>query len=258
MIYLKNAHQLESMRKAGALLFEVLCRLKEAIKPGTTTAALDVYAEQLIRKHKAVPSFLGYRGYPASICASLNEQVVHGIPSDHVVLKEGDILSVDCGLVLDGWQADSAFTAGIGAISPEARKLIDVTEECFFKGIRQAKAGNRLGDIGHAVQSHAESHGYGVVRDLTGHGIGRSMHEEPSIPNFGSQGQGPKIRAGMTLAIEPMIAAGDYPVRELDDGWTFVTADGSLCSHYEHTIAVNEQGLPELLTYPGFALTEEG
>lgn len=257
MIYLKNMQQLDCMRRAGALLYEILCRLKEAIKPGMSTAELDVYAEQMILKHKAVPSFLDYQGYPASICASVNEQVVHGIPAGDVILREGDILSVDCGLVLEGWQADSAFTVGIGEISSEARQLIDVTEECFFKGVRQALSGNHLGDIGHAVQSYAESFGFGVVRDLTGHGIGRNMHEEPSVPNFGKPGHGTKLRAGMTLAIEPMITLAGYAVEELEDGWTIVTKDGSLCSHYEHTIAVNENGLPELLTYPGFALTEE-
>ncbi|MBR6569128.1 MAG: type I methionyl aminopeptidase [Clostridia bacterium] len=257
MIYLKNKQQLDCMRRSGALLYEVLCRLREAVKPGMTTAELDVYAEQLIRKHKAIPSFLDYQGYPASICASVNDEVVHGIPSDLAVLKEGDVLSIDCGLILDGWQADSAFTMGIGAITPENQKLIDVTEESFFKGIRKAVAGNHLGDIGYAVQSYAESFGYGVVRDLTGHGIGRNMHEEPSVPNFGRPGHGTRLRAGMTLAIEPMITMGDYHVAQLDDGWTIVTEDGSVCSHYEHTIAVNEKGLPELMTYPGYVLTED-
>ena len=257
MIYLKNAQQLDCMRKSGALLYEVLCRLREAIKPGMSTAELDVYAEQLIRKHKAIPSFLDYQGYPASICASVNDEVVHGIPADDVILKEGDVLSVDCGLILDGWQADSAFTVGISEITAENRKLIEVTEESFFKGIRQAIDGNHLGDIGHAVQSYAESFGYGVVRDLTGHGIGRNMHEDPSVPNFGKPGRGVRLRAGMTLAIEPMIAMGDYHVAELDDGWTIVTEDGSICSHYEHTIAINEKGLPEILTYPGYVLREE-
>lgn len=257
MIYLKNAQQLDCMRKSGALLYEVLCRLREAIKPGMSTAELDVYAEQLIRKHKAIPSFLDYQGYPASICASVNDEVVHGIPSEDMILKEGDVLSVDCGLILDGWQADSAFTVGVGEISAENQKLIAVTEESFFKGIRQAIAKNHLGDIGYAVQSHAESHGYGVVRDLTGHGIGRNMHEDPSVPNFGRPGHGTRLRAGMTLAIEPMITMGDYHVAQLDDGWTIVTEDGSVCSHYEHTIAINEHGLPELLTYPGYVLTEE-
>jgi len=256
MIYLKNAHQLECMRKAGALLYEIICRLKEAIRPGMSTAALDVYAEQLILKNKASPSFLGYQGYPASLCTSVNEQVVHGIPSDSAILKEGDILSVDCGLVLDGWQADCAFTAGIGEITPQARQLINVTEECFFRGALMAIQGNHVGDIGHAVQSHAESFGYGVIRDLTGHGIGRNMHEEPSVPNFGKPGHGPKLRAGMTIAVEPMIAMGGYPVEVLEDGWTAVTRDRSLCSHYEHTLDINEEGLPELLTWPGYTLTE--
>lgn len=257
MIYLKNPQQIECMRKAGALLYDVLCRLREAIKPGMSTAELDVYAEQLIRKHKALPSFLDYNGYPASICTSINEEVVHGIPSDRVILKDGDVLSVDCGLILDGWQSDSAFTVGVGNVSPENQKLINVTEECFFKGVRKALSGNHLGDIGHAVQTYAEGFGYGVIRDLTGHGIGRNMHEEPSVPNFGREGHGVKLRPGMTLAIEPMIAKGDYHVAELEDGWTVVTEDSSVCSHYEHTIVINENGLPELLSYPGFALTEE-
>jgi len=257
MIYLKNKQQLDCMRRSGALLYEVLCRLREAIKPGMTTAELDVYAEQLIRKQKAIPSFLDYQGYPASICASINDEVVHGIPSETAVLKEGDILSVDCGLILDGWQSDSAFTVGVGTITPEKQKLIDVTEESFFKGIRQAIAGNHIGDIGYAVQDYAESFGYGVVRDLTGHGIGRNMHEDPSVPNFGRPGHGTRLRAGMTLAIEPMIAMGDYHVAQLDDGWTIVTEDGSVCSHYEHTIAINEKGLPEILSYPGYVLTED-
>lgn len=257
MIYLKNAEQIDLMRKAGALLFEVLCRLREAIKPDVSTAALDVYAEQLIRKHGAIPSFLDYQGYPASICASLNDEVVHGIPSDSTILKAGDVLSVDCGLILDGWQADSAFTMGVGEIAPEKQQLIDVTEECFFKGARQALNGNHLGDIGAAIQDYAESFDYGVIRDLTGHGIGRAMHEDPSVPNFGRPGHGVRLRPGMTLAIEPMIAMGTWRVEQLEDGWTVVTQDGSVCSHYEHTILINEKGLPELLTFPGFALTEE-
>ncbi len=257
MIYLKNAEQLQCMRKSGGLLYEVLCRLREAIKPGMSTTELDVYAEQLIRKHKAIPSFLDYQGYPASICASINDEVVHGIPADDVIIQEGDVLSVDCGLILDGWQADSAFTVGVGQISAEKQQLIDVTEQCFFKGARQAINGAHLGDIGHAVQQHAESFGYGVIRDLTGHGIGRNMHEEPSIPNFGRAGHGVRLRAGMTICIEPMITNGGYWVSQLDDGWTVVTDDGSICSHYEHTLAINEKGLPELLTFPGFVLTEE-
>ena len=251
MIILKNPKQIEKMRVAGRLLYEVLCKLREAIKPGMTTAALDAYAEELIRRNKAIPSFLGYQGFPSTICASVDEQVVHGIPSDKTVLQEGSILSVDCGLILDGWQADSAFSVGVGQVSEEKQKLMDVTEACFFAGARQAVAGNRLGDIGYAVQQLAESHGYGVVRDLTGHGIGRNLHEDPSVPNFGEMGRGVKLRSGMTLAIEPMIALQSYEVFQEDDGWTIVTQDRSPCSHYEHTIAISD-GLPELLTYPGF------
>lgn len=251
MISIKNPAQLEKMRAAGHLLHDIMQKLREAIRPGETTAAIDAYAEELIRRAGATPSFQGYRGYPASICASVNEQVVHGIPSDRQVLSEGSILSVDCGLVLDGWQADSAFTVGIGDISPQLKRLIEVTEECFFEGARQAIAGNRVGDIGHAVQTLAESKGYGVIRDLTGHGIGRSMHEDPSVPNFGEPGRGARLKAGITIAVEPMISLGTWQVRELDDGWTIVTLDGSACAHYEHTLAILEEGPPELLTLPG-------
>lgn len=256
MIYLKNAEQLQAMRKAGAALYEVECRLREAVKPGMSTAELDAYALSLIRKAKAIPSFLDYEGYPASICASINDEVVHGIPSEEIFIREGDVLSIDCGLILDGWQSDSAFTVGVGAITPENQKLIDVTEECFFRGVRQAVNGAHLSDIGHAVQVHAESHGYGVVRDLTGHGIGRAMHEDPSVPNYGKPGHGVKLRPGMTIAVEPMITMGDWRVSVLEDGWTVVTQDGSVCSHYEHTIAINEHGLPELLSYPGYVFSE--
>ena len=252
MIYLKNAQQLDCMRKSGALLYEVLCRLREAIKPGMSTAELDVYAEQLIRKHKAIPSFLDYQGYPASICASVNDEVVHGIPADDVILKEGDVLSVDCGLILDGWQSDSAFTAGVGQISTEAQRLIDITEECFWRAARQCVAGNRLGDVGHACQEYAESNGCGVIRDLTGHGIGREMHEDPPVYNYGIAGKGLKLRKGMTIAVEPMISAGDWRVTCDPDQWCYRTRDRSLCSHYEHTLAINEEGLPEILTLPGF------
>lgn len=251
MISLKNPAQLEKMRAAGKLLYEIMQRLREVIRPGECTAAIDAFAEEQIRRHHAVPSFLDYRGYPKSICTSIDDEVVHGIPSDSVVLKEGSILSLDCGLVLDGWQADSAFTVGIGRISPEKQKLIEVTEACFFAGARAATGGNRLGDIGHAVQTLAESHGFGVIRALTGHGIGRAMHEDPSVPNFGSPGQGVRLKPGMTIAIEPMIALGGYGVREMDDGWTIKTADGLACAHYEHTIAITN-GLPEILTLPGY------
>lgn len=256
MIYLKSAAQIAVMRKAGALLYDVLMEVRQAVKPSVTTKALDGLAEKLIRDKNAIPSFLGYRGFPATLCTSLNEQVVHGIPSDSVVLKEGDILSVDCGLILDGWQSDSAFTVGVGSVSPEKQALIDVTEQCFFAGARQALNGGRLQDISHAIQTLAESHGYGVVRELVGHGIGRDMHEEPSVPNFGRAGQGVRLREGMTLAVEPMIAMRDPSVMELSDKWTVATIDQSPCAHYEHTLAINEHGLPELLSFPGYVFTE--
>ena len=251
MITLKNFRQIDKMREAGHLLYDVMLKLREAIKPGMTTAALDAYAEELIRRSHAEPSFLNYHGFPKSICASVDDKVVHGIPSDDEVLHEGSILSVDCGLVLDGWQADSAFTVGIGDISLEKKRLIEVTEQCFFEGARQAIDGARMGDVGAAVQQLAEKHGYGVIRSLTGHGIGRNMHEDPSVPNYGEKGRGVRLRSGMTIAIEPMIAMGDYNVVQLSDGWTVVTRDGSVCAHYEHTIAV-AGGLPEILTLPGF------
>ena len=252
MISLKNPDQIGKMRVAGALLYEVLQQVRAAVKPGVTTAQLNNLAEKLIRRSHAIPSFLNYEGYPASICASVDDAVVHGIPSTKQVLREGQIISIDCGLILDGWQADSAFTVGVGEISAEAQKLIDVTEECFWRAARQAVAGNRLGDVGHACQELAESHGYGVIRDLTGHGIGREMHEDPPVYNYGIPGKGLRLRAGMTIAIEPMISAGDWRVTCDADQWTYRTRDRSLCSHYEHTLAINEEGLPEVLTFPGF------
>ena len=251
MISIKNAAQLDKMRQAGRLLHEVMQKLREVIRPGETTAAIDAFAEELIRRAGAIPSFLNYRGFPASICASIDDAVVHGIPSESGVLTEGSIISIDCGLILDGWQADSAFTVGVGSISPELTSLIQVTEQCFFEGVRQAISGNRVGDIGHAVQTLAEAQGYGVIRDLTGHGIGRNMHEDPSVPNFGEPGRGARLKPGMTLAVEPMISLGSWQVREMDDGWTIKTLDGSPCAHYEHTIAVTAEGLPEILTLPG-------
>ena len=256
MISLKNAAQIEKMRDAGKILREVEDELRLAIKPGVTTAELDVMAERLIRKNRAIPSSLHYEGYPCSICASLNDEVVHGIPSDRRVLKEGDILSVDCTVLYDGWQADSAFTAGVGEISEEARKLIRVTEECFWKAVRQCIVGNRLGDVGHAVEAHARANGFSPIREFTGHGIGRAMHEDPAVYNFGEPGHGMRLRRGMTLAVEPMIAAGDWHLSVDDDGWCARTVDHSLTSHYEHTIAINEEGLPDILTLPGFSWEE--
>ena len=257
MISLKNPDQIGKMRKAGALLYEVLQQVRAAVKPGVTTAQLNDLAEKLIRRNHAIPSFLNYEGYPASICASVDDAVVHGIPSAKQVLREGQIISIDCGLILDGWQSDSAFTVGVGEISEAAQRLIDITEECFWRSARQAVAGNRLGDVGHACQAFAEANGCGVIRDLTGHGIGREMHEDPPVYNFGIPGKGLKLRKGMTIAIEPMISAGDWRVTCDADQWCYRTRDRSLCSHYEHTIAINESGLPEILTYPDFVWKEE-
>ena len=248
MITIKSAPQIEKMRAAGALLHDVLQALKAAVQPGVTTLELDRMAETMIREAGAVPSFKGYEGFPFSICASVDEQVVHGFANDKP-LESGQLLSIDCGLVYDGWQADSAFSVGIGEVSSEVQKLMDVTEECFWKAVEVVKPGNRLGDIGNAVQTHAEAHGYGVIRDMCGHGIGREMHEDPNVPNYGRAGHGIRLREGMTIAIEPMIALGDYHIRILKDGWTCVTRDGSFCSHYEHTIAVTDKGA-RILTLP--------
>ena len=251
MITLKNPAQIAKMRSAGHLLYDILQSIREVIKAGESTVAIDAYAEEKIRRAGAVPSFLNYQGYPKSICASIDDEVVHGIPSDEVALMEGSILSIDCGLILDGWQADSAFTMAIGEVTPQKAELIRVTEECFFKGAAMAIDGNRIGDIGSAVQKLAESHRFGVVRELTGHGIGRNMHEDPSVPNYGLPGHGARLKNGMVIAIEPMITLGSYRVMEMEDGWTIKTIDGSACAHYEHTVAVTPQG-PELLTFPGY------
>ncbi|MGN0772751.1 MAG: type I methionyl aminopeptidase [Candidatus Ventricola sp.] len=256
MITIKNSAQIAKMREAGAMLHEVLTQLRGKIQPGVTTHELDAFAEKLIRSFGAIPSFLNYEGFPASICASVDSQVVHGIPSKKTVLKEGQIISVDCGLILDGWQSDSAFTAPVGKVSEEAQRLMDVTEESFFEALKVAREGNRISDIGHAVQQYVEERGFSTVRALCGHGIGREMHEDPQVPNYGIPGHGVRLRRGMTICIEPMIAAGDYHVKTLRDGWTVVTTDGSLCSHYEHTILITD-GEPELLSYPGYHKEEK-
>ena len=249
MITIKSSEEICKMRKAGALLHEVLDQLKTMIEPGVTTAHLDQEAERLIRGAGAIPSFKGYEGFPASICASVNDEVVHAFPTDKP-LKEGSIVSIDCGLILDGWQSDSAFTAPVGKIDEEIARLIRVTEECFWLGAKQVREGNRLGDVSHAVQEHAEKNGYGVIRDLCGHGIGREMHEDPNVPNFGPAGRGVRLKPGMVIAIEPMIARGRWPIYVDDNGWTVITRDHSWCSHYEHTVAVTT-GEPEILSYPG-------
>ena len=247
MILIKTDQEIQHMRKAGRIVGETLAILQEAVKPGITTAELDKIAEDYIRKCGAVPSFKGYYGFPASICASVNSEVVHGFPSKEVVLKEGDIISIDCGAIIDGFHGDAARTFPVGKISSDAQKLIDVTRESFFKGVEKAVIGNRLSDISHAIQEYAESFGYSMVRDFVGHGIGRNMHEDPEVPNFGRPGRGPKLLKGMVLAIEPMVNMGDFHVKVLSNDWTVVTVDGSLSAHYENTVAVTENG-PELLT----------
>ena len=252
MISIKNPVQLAKMRSAGHLLHDVLAATREIIRPGMTTMDLNAFVDEQIRRGGGIPTELGYCGYPASICASIDDEVVHGIPSKHVELKEGSIISIDVTLALDGWQADSCFSAPIGEISEEKKRLIQGTEECFWQGARMAVDGNRVGDISSAVQSYAEARGFGVVRDLTGHGIGKEMHEDPSVPNFGNPGHGPRLRQGMTFCIEPMITMGRWQVHQLSDGWTIVTNDHSPAAHYEHTVAVTPKGLPEILTLPGF------
>lgn len=246
MIIIKTDMEIEYMRRAGKLVGETLARLEEVVKPGITTAEIDRIAEEFILKNNAKPSFKGYQGFPASICASVNEEVVHGFPSNRV-LQEGDIISVDCGAILNGYQGDAARTIAVGKVSDDAQKLIDVTKESFFKGVEHAKVGNRLTDISSAVQVYVESFGYSVVRDFVGHGIGRDMHEDPEVPNFGRPGRGPKLSHGMVLAIEPMVNIGKYYVRVKPNGWTVVTEDGSLSAHYENTVAILNNG-PEILT----------
>ena len=246
MIYVKKPNELDKMRVAGKLTGDALKHIEEKIKPGVTTAQINKWIHEFITSQNATPSFLGYHGYPASACVSVNDVVVHGIPGDRV-LQEGDIVSVDVGVIKNGWQGDAARTFAVGKISPEAQKLIDVTRECFFEGIKHARNGRRLGDLSSAIQRHAESHGYGVVREMIGHGIGRQMHEDPAVPNFGKEGTGVMLKTGYTIAVEPMINAGTFKIKFEPDGWTTRTADGSLSAHYENTIAIGD-GEPEILT----------
>ncbi|MDP4147403.1 MAG: type I methionyl aminopeptidase [Bacillota bacterium] len=247
MINIKTDIEIEYMRKAGKVVEETLLRLEEVIKPGITTAELDKIADEFIRKQNAIPSFKGYCGFPASICTSINKEVVHGIPSKDIVLQEGDIISVDCGAILNGYQGDAARTFPVGKVSDVADKLIKITQESFFKGVEKAIVGGRLTDISAAIQQHVESNGFSVVRDYVGHGIGKEMHEDPEVPNFGRAGRGAKLAHGMVLAIEPMVNVGAFYVRTLSDKWTVVTEDGSLSAHYENTVAILNNG-PEILT----------
>ena len=247
MITVKSASQIEKMRKSCLLTKECLELLEQHIKPGVNTKQLDKIAYDFYKSKGATPNFLNYEGYPATICASVNDEVVHGIPNKHCILKDGDIVSIDLGCILDGWHSDAARTFAVGNISAEAQRLIDVTKQSFFEGIKYVKHGAKLGDVSSAIQKYVEKNGFGVVRDLVGHGIGREMHEDPGIPNFGKAGHGVKLAAGMALAIEPMVTEGDYHVCVLDDDWTVVTDDGSLAAHYENTVIVTRDGC-EILT----------
>ncbi len=246
MIILKSQGEIRKIERAGRIVAEVLKELEQILTAGVTTLDLDRIAEEGLRKRGAIPAFKGYRGFPATLCASINEQVVHGIPSKRA-LKEGDIIGLDLGAIVDGYYGDSAVTLGVGPITPEARRLVSVTEESLYRGIDQMRMGNRLSDISHAVQSHVEEAGYSVVRDFVGHGIGQALHEDPQLPNFGPPGQGPRLQSGMVLAIEPMVNLGKEGVRMLNDRWTAVTEDGSLSAHFEHTVAITEEG-PVILT----------
>ena len=243
MIQLKNAAQIEKMKEAGRITGEALLLAGEAVKEGVTTKHLDDIIRHHIEKCGAKPSFLGYGGFPGSACISINDQVIHGIPSADVILQEGDIVKIDVGATFHGFVGDSANTFSVGKITKEAQELIDCTKNSFYKGAEQFREGNRIGDIGAAIQKYCEERGFGVIRKYVGHGVGHELHESPDVPNYGTPGRGPRLVKGMTLAIEPMVSAGSYEVRELRDGWTVVTVDGSLTAHYEHSVALTEDGI---------------
>jgi methionyl aminopeptidase len=247
VIILKSQAELKKMAGACHIVAEILEGLRAYITDGISTEDIDQFVDQGLHKRGAVAAFKGYRGYPASVCVSINDQVIHGIPSKSVRIKSGDIVSVDLGAVFDGFFGDAAISVAVGEIGEQARSLLEVTEQSLHIGIAKAVVGNRIGDISSAIQQHVESHGFSVVRAFVGHGVGRSLHEEPAVPNFGRPGQGPRLKDGMTLAIEPMVNAGGPDVRVLEDDWTAVTADGSLSAHFEHTIAVTKKG-PKILT----------
>ena len=247
MISIKSSKQIEKMRESCKLTKELFLILEDKIKPGISTKELDTVAYNFYKKHGAIPNFLNYNGYPATICASVKDEVVHGIPSLKKILREGDIVSIDMGCILDGWHSDAARTFAVGKISEEAQELIDNTKQSFFEGIKVIKHGVKLGDVSHTIQTFLEERGYGVVRELVGHVIGQALHESPEVPNFGKAGHGVRLAAGMTLAIEPMVNSGTYRVNVLDDDWTVVTADGSLSAHYENTVLITREGC-EILT----------
>jgi methionyl aminopeptidase len=246
MINLKTKEEIELMRESALLVSETLAMLAAEIRPGITTLHLDRMAEMFIRDHKALPGFKGLYNFPNTLCTSVNEQVVHGIPNDKP-LKEGDIISVDCGVLKNGFYGDHAYTFAVGEIAEDVKQLLEVTKKSLYLGIEKARTGNRIGDISHAIQQYTEKFGYGVVRELVGHGLGRQMHESPEVPNFGKRGKGPLIRNGLVIAIEPMINMGTRKVRQLNDGWTIVTADGKPSAHFEHDVAVIN-GKPEILS----------
>lgn len=238
--------EISTIRKSNQIVAKILTELGKIITPGVQTKELDEYAELRVKEMNAIPAFKDYRGYPASLCTSINEEIVHGIPSSRC-LRDGDIISLDFGVLYEGYYGDAAVTYPVGEITPKAKKLIKTAEESFYKGMEQMKPGKRISDISFAIQSHVESQGFSVIRAFVGHGIGLSLHEEPQVPNFGSPGRGPKLKSGMVLAIEPMIAMGDWDVEILDDNWTAITRDRSLSAHYEHTVAITQKG-PEILS----------
>jgi methionyl aminopeptidase len=246
MIILKSPEEIEKITQSCLVVAKALDSLKDMVTPGVTTMELEHFADEYIRSNNAMPAFKGYRGYPASICTSINNEVIHGIPSDRV-LEEGDIIGIDLGVYKDGFYGDAACTFAVGKITPDAEKLLKVTEESLYLGIEHAQKNNRVSDISYAIQKHVESHGFSVVRAFVGHGIGRDLHEDPQVPNFGLPGRGPRLKSGITLAIEPMVNAGRHEVVVLDDGWTAVTMDGTLSAHFEHTILVTEDK-PRILT----------
>ncbi|MCD7964049.1 MAG: type I methionyl aminopeptidase [Rikenellaceae bacterium] len=249
MIYYKTEEEIEIMRENNMLVSRTLAEVGKHIRPGVSTLELDRIAEEYIRTNGAVPGFLGYQGFPNSLCISVNEQVVHGIPSAKTILKEGDIISVDCGTVMKGFYGDSAYTFAVGEIEPEVRKLLDVTKESLYKGVEQVKIGNRIGDIANAVQSHAEKNGFSVVRELVGHGLGRSMHEAPEVPNYGARGRGALLKEGLVICIEPMINMGTRQIVFENDGWTVRTKDKKPSAHYEFAVAVTKNGADVLTSF---------
>ena len=250
MVVLKSRREIELMREAGRISAMALKVAGEAVRPGVSTLEIDTAARKYIESQGAVPNFLGLYGFPATACISINHEVIHGIPSKDRILKEGDIVSIDLGAKKNGYTGDNAATFAVGKISDEAQRLIDTTREALYVGLKQAVAGNRIGDIGHAVQMYCEERGYGVVRDFVGHGVGKELHEDPSVPNFGTPGRGVRLLPGMTIAVEPMINQGTWEVNQLSDGWTVATKDGKLAAHFEHTVAITKDGECMILTMP--------